>query len=74
MIEVWIRGEYEEHGRFLCHWPDVTTLDDVLPTIGRWGVNFEDRVYFQGDMSAQIEVNGTKAYFEILLSDDGSES
>ena len=74
MIEIWIRHQDESVGRRLCTWPDVKRLDDIIPTISRWGVTFEERTYYQRDMSGEIRIQDGDAYFEVLLSDDWEES
>jgi DNA gyrase inhibitor GyrI len=70
-IEVRIRHEHESRSASLMTW-DATDLDNVIPSLARWGVyhdNAGEPVTDKLRFSAQIMVDEGAAFFEVILHD-----
>lgn len=54
----------EAKARHLCIWP-ATELDSLIPTLEAWGL-----VGSSDDFVGQFQLDGTSAYFEVVILDD----
>lgn len=66
LIEVRIRPEEEPHAVRLCDWP-VMRLDELIPTINRWGLYCGGLTGDESILSAQFVADEKAAYFEVIV-------
>lgn len=71
MMQVRIRYDFELNPTPLCEAP-LNMLDDVIPTIKRWGLyTGADRDEARTEsLSGQIVYDGDEAYFEVVINTD----
>lgn len=72
-INVKIRTDLGDDPVPLCTWP-TDRLDELMPAIGRWGIYSDVGTYGTSDLSGQIVVDGTEAYFEIIINVEDQEN
>lgn len=67
-MQVRIRYDYEVESALLCEAP-LDRLDDVLPTVKRWGINGDNL-----SLCGQIAYDDTRreAYFEVIICTEGT--
>lgn len=66
MIEVRIRYDYESEAVHLCDWA-ADGLHRLLSSIGKWGIFGEAGEHNTSDLTGQIVLGETDAYFEIIV-------
>jgi hypothetical protein len=69
LIEVRVRHINEARGVHLCTWPS-TQLDEVIPTLSRWGLNAADQSDISDTACGQFVVDESGAYFEVMYGND----
>jgi hypothetical protein len=65
MIHVYLRREGERKGVPLCEWP-ADRLDDLIPTIKRWGIHDE----IEPTLYGQFFLDDASAHFEVVIAED----